>query len=468
MTNITNDKLVWIYTNYGLRRITEVMNNPDSKLSITKMIVGDSEEIRYDAETGLPIYTHDYYTPLPTQTNLKNPKASFFFHSKELDEANSVVTFITDIPEDSGGYLINEIGLYEDGSLLAICTCQSLAKPSIDDNYLMSISFRLALHSYNLSSIYDRIILNADSEYLQPKDLETVQYSILYMEGNLIEQISENSHIIGLNKARDLEQLIEANRKTTATSLLTNIYSSMGNLVGFENVKNFWTFDYSRNVGTINSILDMGYNGEFLNTDKDTSEEIITYEGVCPCLPLDDNDFYSEISTKDDGLTTWFFVMKHTSMDENAIILAKSDYQNDKHEFEFLRHKNRSLEIKLFTSDTGYISFTSDINIIPETAYALAIQIPENYIDNNILVMINGNIIELEREVFGTLGTINRTTIGYTSYLNQLGSTEKKYRNNSTMGLMIKLISELTIAEIRGLSLALTALGGTNICMNFR
>ena len=85
MASVTKDKLTWIYTNYGLRRITEVMANPDDKLAITKLVVGDSETMTYDEETGLPIYHYDYYTPDPTQVDLKHPVDSFFFHGKELD-----------------------------------------------------------------------------------------------------------------------------------------------------------------------------------------------------------------------------------------------------------------------------------------------------------------------------------------------------------------------------------------------
>ena len=69
MASVTKDKLTWIYTNYGLRRITEVMANPDDKLAITKLVVGDSETMTYDEETGLPIYHYDYYTPDPTQVD---------------------------------------------------------------------------------------------------------------------------------------------------------------------------------------------------------------------------------------------------------------------------------------------------------------------------------------------------------------------------------------------------------------
>ena len=84
MASVTHDKLTWIYTNYGLRRVTEVMQNPDDKLAITKLVVGDSEVITYDEVTGIPIYHYDYYTPDPAQDNLKHPVDSFFFHGKDL------------------------------------------------------------------------------------------------------------------------------------------------------------------------------------------------------------------------------------------------------------------------------------------------------------------------------------------------------------------------------------------------
>ena len=94
---------------------------------------------------------------------------------KKIDRETNMVTLITNIPANSSGYMINEMGIYEDNMLIAICTCQPIMKPSQDDNYVISINLNIELHSYNLASIYDRIILNVDSSYIQPSDLEQGQ-----------------------------------------------------------------------------------------------------------------------------------------------------------------------------------------------------------------------------------------------------------------------------------------------------
>ena len=467
MASVTKDKLTWIYTNYGLRRITEVMTNPDDRLAITKLVVGDSETMTYDEETGLPIYHYDYYTPDPTQVDLKHPVDSFFFHGKELDLDNFVVKLITNIPETHGGYAINEMGIFENGNLLAICTCQNLAKPALEDNYIMSINYVIALHSYNLSTIYDQIVLDADSEYLQPHDLEKVQHNILYMEGNLCEQISENSHWIGLNRARQLEQLVDSNTRISATTLLTSIYTNLAGLVGYKNVKNFWVFDYSRYLGVKNCILDMGFNGERLSMDKELRDTEVIFKGLCPSVTLTaDNNFFSEHSVADEGVKNWFFTLQHPVMTENAVIIAKSDYTENRHEFELVRHINKSLELKLFTENGNYLSLTTDEDVLPETMYTLCIQIPEDFTKNEVICLIDGKYVHFNKLEVGKLDKPANLTVGYSSYILQNGT--KKYTSNSTVGVMIKAIGSLNRAELKGISLALTAFCGNNVCMNFK
>lgn len=468
MASVTHDKLTWIYTNYGLRRITEVMKNPDEKLAITKLVVGDSEVITYDEETGLPVYNYDYYTPDPTQDNLKHPVDSFFFHGKELDAENNIVTFITDIPETSGGYAINEMGLFEDGNLIAVCTCQGLAKPYMDDNYLMAVNYRISLYSYNLSTIYDQIVLNVDSEYLQPQDLEKVQYNILYMEGNLAEQISENSHWIGLNRARQLEQLINSNIRTSATALITNIYNNFCSLVGYDNVKNFWVFDYSRYMGTKNCILDMGYNGERLDLTKELRDTEIVMKGLCPTLTLDKEiNFSSDNSVVDSGDNTYFFLLQHTNTYKNAVILAKSNYNAGKHEFEILRHRNRTFEVRCYTDNGNYVSFTSDTGAVPESIYTLAVKIPEDFTSEDVTCAVDGINVHLTRTRIGVLSDpVHYEDIGYSSYFLQNGANT--YESESTVGIMVKLKGSLNATETKGVSLCLSALAGNNVFMDFK
>lgn len=465
MASITRDKLTWIYTTYGLRRITEVMNNPDSKLAITKLVVGDSEVVTYDEETGLPIYHHDYYTPDPNQVNLKHPVDSFFFHGKSHDKDNDIVTFTTNIPENKGGYTINELGIFEDGNLLALCTCQGLAKPLLDDNYIMDITYSISLHSHNLSTIYDQIVLNVDSEYLQPQDLEKVQYSILYMEGNLIEQISENSHIIGLNRPRQLEQLVNENTRKSGTALLTSTYTNFCGLTSFENVKNFWVFDYGRYLGEKTCILDMGYNGEHLDLTKELRDVEVKMKGLCPTITLDNElNISSENSIADTGAKTWFFLLQHENTAENATIFAKSNENG--HEFEFMRHIDGSYEFKMYMVNGDYISFTSEANAVPESMYVLTVNVPSSYRNNSVTCMINGKTVGLTRTVYGRLDNPANLTAGYTTYIPS--GDNITYPSNSTLGLIVKVADTMETAEIKGMSLALSALCGNNVYLTFR
>ena len=467
MANITDDRLIWVYTKYGLRKITEVMSNPSSKLKITKLQVGNSKTEIY--KDGVIVTSYDYYIPTGEETSLKNSVASFYFHNKELDEENEVVTFSTTIPKTSNGYMINEMGIYDDSNnLIALCTCQDIPKPLMSDNYFIDIYLKIALHSKNLCTIYNQIELDSENEYVGPAELEQMWYNILYMEGNLCEQISQNSHIIGLNRAEQLYQLINNNMLTMSTTLLNNIFCTMSNIVGYNKVLNFWVFDYSRYVGTENSIIDMGYNGEFLNTTKNTAEKDILYKGICPCMDFNDMNFYSENSIADPGAKTWFFLLKNNNIAENAIIIAKSDYKNNMHEFEIFRRNTGAFEIRLYAQNGNYTSFMTDTQIIPESIYSLGISIPEDYINNNIKVVFNGSEIATTRKNTGELDSVVNSTIGYTSYLNHNDSDDIRYQTNSIIGLIAKLSGTLTTKELRGITLLLTAFGGINTCMDFK
>lgn len=468
MASVTNDKLVWLYTNYGLRRITEVLENPTEKLRITRLVVGDSEVQTYNSETGQIETTYDYYVPTGSETSLRHSIASFYFHSKELDEENLVVSFTTNIPQDSNGYAINEMGIYENETLFAICTCQDINKPFIEDNYLIDINMRISLHSKNLSSVYDRIRLESNQEYLTPSDLEQLQYNVLYMEGNLCEQISQNSHIIGLNRPRQLEQLIDSNLKYTSTAFLNSIYCTMANIAGYDNVRNFWVFDYSKYTGTSNSIIDMGYNGEYLTLKNVENTPTVEYEGICPTMNFSDNNFYSTESINDIGTKTWFFLLKNSEGNANATILAKSDYKTNKHEFEILRRNSGAIEIRLFAENGNYIIYTSEANILNDSIYSLGIKIPENYITENITVVLNGYELVMTKTTTGSLDTETSLNIGYSSFLNQSNSEDIRYENKSIMGLMAKLVNNMSVQEMKRLTLLLIAFGGTNVCMNFR
>ena len=443
------------------------MDNPTYKLRITKLIVGDSKVAYYDEINGDEIIKYDYYEPTGNEENLKHSVASFYFHGKELDKDNQVVSFITRIPENSSGYMISEMGIYEDENLVALCTLQDIPKPLMDYNYLIGISMKIALHSKNLCNIYDRIELDADNEYLQPADLEQLQYNVLYMEGNLCEQISQNSHIICLNRPRQLQQQIEEDKKDISTIMLNNIYCAMANQVGFDNVKNFWVFDYSRYNGTENTIIDMGVNGEFLNTKEDTTTTNVDYIGLCPSMDFNNNNFYSDESIADTGYKTWFFLLKNDNLAQNAIILAKSNNYTNEHEFEFYRRNNGSLEIRLFTANGNYVSFTTASDVITETMYSVGIKVPSNYKTTNITLVVNGYEIPTTRTESGTLNSIVNSTIGYSSYL-QTSENTINYETKSYMGLMAKLSGNLSVRQMKGISLLLTSFGGVNVCMNFR
>lgn len=486
MAGITDDKLVWIYTNYGLRRITEVMENPEQRLLVTKLKIGDSKTIVYDEVTGLPEVHYDYYEPNPEQTELVNVIDQFMFHGKYIDEEAMTVTFVTDIPADSSGYLINEMGIYEtvDGVdfLIAVCTCQAVSKPLLSDNYIISINLNITLHSKNLCSIYDRILLNVDSEYLLPSDLEQVEYNILYMEGNLMEQITINSDIIGLNRPRQLELEIDDYANNSSIALITSLYNNISKLVGYENVQNFWLFDWCRYTGIKNSIVDLGAKGEYLSTTNDTALTDRRYEGLAPYFDFSNNNFFTTQNIAEDTDNTFTFLLKNNNKNRECILLAKSDYILNLHDYEIIRTKENGIKVKVFYDDEGtFLSFETADDIIPTDFYTLTVVLPKVIGQDSVKVYVNGLSVDVNETTNHFIRPLNQyipltdpttyirnfTEAGYTSYI-QNENLEIKNPINSKLSIIANVGVAMTHAQVRGLALTLQALSGINVCMRFQ
>lgn len=234
---MTTERQVWIITDYGIRRIEETMASPTTeRIYLTRIGVGN-----YDG----------YYDPseYSSANELRQPVTKFAITEKSINE--NTVTFRSKISATSGGYQITELGLYEEivepdpehsgqtistFNLFARGVCEPLNKPEYTDEdnygYVMSIDYKLNITSVNLSSIYDCIILDPQSEYIKQEDLDALSRTVLYVEGNLMEQISDNTHILGLNRATQLAELMEVNKEEYSESSIVGLYSNMINSKG--------------------------------------------------------------------------------------------------------------------------------------------------------------------------------------------------------------------------------------------
>jgi hypothetical protein len=209
---VNNDKLTLILTQYGLNRVAEAMSDPSLNLCLTKIKFGSGKNF-------------EYYAPVESQNSLEGPipEAEFYVYKKELLEDDLTISFYTIIPENIGGFDIREVGLYEvvDGEdkLFAIGTCQPFVKPTTADNYFMAVDYYIFLKAADLSKVYEQIILDAEHALVTDADLEELMRTFLFSNANLVNQIGNNSRIVGYNRATQLYEKIEANK--TSFSYLT-------------------------------------------------------------------------------------------------------------------------------------------------------------------------------------------------------------------------------------------------------
>ena len=196
---VTNVKLRWILTQYGKNRINQLLTNPDDKVQISVMHIGrDGSGEPQERETA------DGSGRLYDPINVNIPIVEKGISS----ERENTVYFKAMINENMGGYDIAELALYENingqEKMFAVGVGQAIPKPDIKYGYLMSIEYTLYIESTNLLEVYDQIVLDPNNEFLKQTDIDALYRTILYVEGNLAEQIGKNTHQIGLGRAKEL------------------------------------------------------------------------------------------------------------------------------------------------------------------------------------------------------------------------------------------------------------------------
>lgn len=463
---ITSDKLTWIYTTYGLNRLTEAMGNPTDKLYLYKFKIGDANGT--------------FYTPSSSATSLVNPitNGTFYINEKSLSLDNTTVSFKTKFPENSSGYEIREIGLYETiddiDYLFAIGTCQPLVKPNLSDNYIISVDYIVNFKSVNLASTYDQIVINANNEYASQNDLDTLQTTILYIEGNLMDQISTTSHIVGLNRAAQLHERISENHKSYSNASTVINFSNLLNFTTLNKVYSYWVFNYSKYITSTTAIVDISNNGINLDLNRNLNLFTSGYSGLAPYINIDGNNYYSlpsdvpfnlrNISNTGDGPFTLFFLIKNNAMDVKNTLLAKSNYYTNNHSFEINKLDNNSIEVKLFTDSSNYITCTTPANNIPEDIYFLGIRYNGNQNNPILDIYINFKQISCTDSITGTYSGMSDITEPLTSYtINNLGA--KQDYVNSTISIISLIKDSITDVEMRSIALSTLSLAGKDTCL---
>lgn len=374
MAEIVNDnKLVLILTQYGLSRVAEAMAEPSLNLRLTKIKFGSGNN-------------YEYYIPSEVQTSLKGPipTAEFYIYKKELLEDNLTVSFYTLIPESIGGFDIREVGLYEtingEDNLFAIGTCQPFVKPTTADNYFIAIDYYIFLKAANFASVYDQISLDSEHALVTEPDLEEMMKTFLFSNANLIQQIGNNSRIIGYNRATQLYEAMEKNKTSFSYLTLYKNYASLLGMSSTDSIFSFWAFDFSRRLQSQNAIVDLSSNTNYLSTTIPVASLERTYNGFMSMFNMGEANFYlsSSIpvqlfndSTGSDIHFTIAFALNPLTRGVNRTLLAKSNYATNSHTFEFNELSDGSLQVKLFTDASNFLTFTSDTGVVPQGCHAV-------------------------------------------------------------------------------------------------
>ena len=426
---VNNDKTTYILTQYGLSRIAEILADHNKTILITKVKVGDANG--------------EYYEPQQMADSLINPipNGEFPIVSKTMLEDQLTICFRFIIPETFGNCDIREIGLYETigdtDYLFALGTQQPIVKPATSTDTFMSVDYYIFLKPQNLADYYDRIILDPETQVATQEDLEDFMSTILFSQTNLMDQIAHNSCTIGLNRAAQLNELIDQSRVDTSESTAYLNYYQVINTLGVDNVLAYWVFDYPRQNKSLLAVSDLGP----LNTNLSTSENINTlpqrYLGVSSALDFESPNYYfltldqtpsliTPDGTSDIDFTIIYCLQSLGSGDKT--ILARSNYNLNSNIFEIKELNNKSIFVRLFTSASSYITYTTSANTIPEEQHSVILEYTSS--THDMKCFINGLPVDVHKVTTGSYSHMNNTPANLYAY--QVTPTITVYSDSSS------------------------------------
>lgn len=400
---VNNNKLELILTQYGLGRIAEAHADPSINLHLTKIKFGSGKN-------------YEYYKPAENQSALKGPipEAEFYVYRKELLEDGLTISFFTTIPENTGGFDIREVGLYEDingeDKLFAIGTCQPFVKPRTADNYFIAVDYYIFLKAANFASIYDQITLDVEHALVTVADMEEMMRTFLFSNSNLIKQIENNSQIIGYNRATQLYEKITENKTNYGYMTLYKNYTSLIDMCSEDDIFSFWAFDYSRRPKGQAGIVDLSLNSNFLSTTAPVNSLNKVTLGFMSLFTFTPNINFSlnasipvqlfDAQANLDIPFTMAFALEPLEYNVSRTLIAKSNYSTEAHTFEFKELNDGSIQIKLFSDSDNYITFTSNTKVIPESRHSLVLSY--NNIKREFIGYLNAQEIQFTKEMTGT------------------------------------------------------------------
>ena len=459
MTNIVNqDKLILKLTDFGLSRIAYAVSNPTANLNITKIKLGSGDN-------------NEYYEPDSSQTGLKGDLGlEFYIYDKNILEDKITISFHTIFPEEIGGFDIREVGLYEtyEGTdrLFAISTQQPFVKPSIEDNYFICVDYYIFLKEQNLASVYDQITLDIEHALVTDTEMEELMRTFLFAQSNLAQQIGNNSTIIGYNRATQLYEKIEENKRAYSYITLYKNFASLLDIVTSpNNIFSYWVFDYSRRKEQESSIIDLSNNGYYLSTNIPVSNLKRTYKGFNSMFQFAEPNYFSLSSqiplnlfnpeTNSDIPFSMIFVVEPLKTTENRTLLAKSDYALNAHTLEVTELTDRSIQVKLFSDSDNYLTFKTVAGSVPTGAHVIVLtyspefRVMTFYIDSSRYVVKAIETGENYTHISETPSTLYafRCAPSYTIYADSEANPTKLYYKDDTNNFVAYSGTEWTIED---------------------
>ena len=392
MAEIVNDnKLILILTKHGLSRIADALKDPSVTINITTIRIGSGKNF-------------EYYEPSESQEALEGDLGfKFPVVEKALLEDSLTISFRTVISENIGGIDIREVGLYEnfngEEKLFAISTQQPFVKPELAYNYLMSIDYYMFLKASNIAQVYDQIVLSEENQLATETDLEELMNAMLFAHGNLVNQIGNNSRIVGYNRATQLYDLINDNKESFSYITTYKNYAYLLESVDPENIMSYWVFDHSRHESLANSILDLSLNKDNLSIENLLSTYDKEYLGFMSTIGFPSPTFFylsSDIpfslldnTGTSDSSFSMVFALSPYKQHTNKTLLAKSNYGIGSHVFEVSIKADNSLQIILFSDSENYLTFSTNPETVEEGPVSIIISYDSS--SKNMYAYINGS-----------------------------------------------------------------------------
>lgn len=506
--NSTNN-LYWVFTNYGKQRLASLTS--DDYLFLYNAGIGCynwyEDPLNYLGADGYSEINFKKYFENEEERNIGYlvPDGKLSINTKNLVEEKDnqgniisrVVELSVTVPETLNNFDIREMAIYEtiDGvdHLFAICTMQPIPKPSTETNHYISAILTARLQSEMLADAYDQIILDPNNNFVTAEELTHFEENLLFVESNLAEQISNNSRIIGYDRAQQLYEQLYADKQKYSSFAVSTMYANTLGATSLEDIKSFWVFQPNNDTTTKVSISDLSYYGINLSTDKLITLYESGYEGLAPWINFEyepvgnsgnyftlnsDIDFdlveEDEEGNVHDTDFTLFFVGSQNSNEHNCTIIAKDNSAQRVDippAFNISITDRRQVKVTLYQDSVNFVDYITGVNSVPEAGkfYVLSVTYSPviNEVDNILIprfnVMLNG------KELSGNFSRTNnyqgmpKTTLPLTSRI----STANSYTDyiDSKVSLITLIKNKLSTDYIRVVTYNLMALIGVNPCL---